>query len=181
LEINEELIELIDQLIKHAGLAETITVQEDEIPVILRAISKYFIEVSPFYKALCDGMETVPATSGKNAGLFAHNTLARGLSDYFWDTLASHGEEGASQRRSVALTTLTAELDIYQCMLMKSVLRRFHSSGRVTDSWMTPGEIRSVSLQYVSMNIVWIYWSRTVSLLLKILQWRDIERRNALN
>jgi hypothetical protein len=180
LKLDAKLIEDIDRVTKDHSTADIITIYEDELTIILTAIREYFVNTSTNFKDLRGWLASQLPTSGKSPGTIVHNLIDDGLVRYFWDTMTSHGETTRFQVRNVSIDTLIAELDIYQCALMADCMRKFYPR-RINEKWIDLKEVRRASAKprYAPMAIMWKYWASMVELLLKVLQWRDMEKRKA--
>lgn len=168
------LINEIEGAAENADASEVITIYEDESLVILRAISDYQTHESGKLEELTQACNVLPRVQRRNVGVLAHNLINKGLVDYFWNTVAKHGEPSENKFRKVSLDTLIDELRIYQGIFMADMMREVRPRTWFKDKWIMPAEMKH-ELQrkrYKDMQPIWEYFDSTVDLLVMILLWR---------
>jgi hypothetical protein len=172
--LRPQLINEIENVAENADTTEVITIYEDESLIILRVISDYQTHESGKLEDLKEKCSVLPRVQRKNVGIVAHNMIHKGLVDYFWNTVAKHGETSENKCRKVSLETLIDELRIYQGIFVADMMRQIRPRTWFKDKWIALPQLTQ-ELQrkrYQDMRPIWEYFDNTVDLLVMILLWR---------
>lgn len=174
LKLRPALVNEIEGVAEDADVTEVVTIYEDESLIILRAISDYQIHESRKFEELTQACSVLPRAQRKNVATIAHNLIHKGLVNYFWNTVARHGEESENTCRKVSLDKLIDELRIYQGVFMADMLCQMRPHTWFKGKWITRSDL-TLELQrqrYKDMGPVWEYFDSTVDLLVMVLLWR---------